>query len=674
MPKDNEIVLPTRTDEQRLFKPTDKEVGVVTDVLLKFRMSAESRNRNFQYFDGLNLVDYINDSVRRFTTNIDEREDIEDWQARVHDPFTRNKVLAILGKVISVLPIAQFTGRGDEDVRKGTILTNLYEYAEELDDYEELMTHILLEAIVKGTSIAYEGVDKSEKKHRDIMGTGDDITVSEVSETTTKLFGSIVPLEEFYPSSVSIRNLNRMPYCFWRKVIPLSLFTQDWFVFKKSSLVEGKRSFSEDEDKPFYADFIGNDIGEGEVELIRYYDKFNDQYVVIANGVWLNPIIGKNNNEDISPLPFNHKELPFWDIKFDFFGEFFYGKSLPDRLKSLQDVLNVLTNMLLDQSFLTIFPPLLTNGYDSIEDDYLRPGRRTPIDTQGLPINQAFMKLDLGTPSGWHQYILNYTRSIMEQSSMDKVSSGQAGGGDRTTAQEIRVAAEGVTAILGLFGRMVNYGIKRKAKLKGANILQFWTDKNSPMIERILGEGGKEEFKDTFNIFKLGGAVLTGGKRGTKVIELYADKKKMPNKDELQARALLSEADTGTKTEIVAMPGEYLRNFMFDVKLVPNPKSEVSKDLEKALQLEKVRVYMSFFPQLVNVKELAAQTAEKMGDDPTKVLMDEVFGITPDAGREVDKGVSTTPTENNANNLARSAMGGQQGEAQMAALQSQMIG
>ena len=122
------------------------------------------------------------------------------------------------------------------------------------------------------------------------------------------------------------------------------------------------------------------------------------------------------------------------------------------------------------------------------------------------------------------------------------------------------------------------------------------------------------------------------------------------------------------------MPGEYLRNFMFDVKLVPNPKSEVSKDLEKALQLEKVRVYMSFFPQLVNVKELAAQTAEKMGDDPTKVLMDEVFGITPNAGREVDKGVSTTPTENNANNLARSAMGGQQGEAQMAAMQQSMIG
>ena len=672
--KDEVVAIYQITQEQSDFKPSVKEVEVIDNVFLKFRLTAESRNRNFQYFDGINLIDYINDSVRRFSTNIDEREDIEDWQARIHDPFTRNKVLAILGKVVAVLPIAQFTGRGDEDVRKGTILTNLYEYAEELDDYEELMIHVLLEAIVKGTSISYEGVDKHKKMYRDINGTGDDLTVTETTETTTKLFGSIVPLEDFYPSSVSIRNLNRMPFCFWRKVIPFSSFIEDWKSYKKHTLVQQVRAFSPDENRPFYADFISDDVGEGSVEIIRYYNRDTDQYVIIANGIWLNPISNKEGKEQISPLPFNHKELPFWDIKFDFFGDFFYGKSLPDRLKTLQDVLNVLTNMLLDQSFLTIFPPLLTNGYDSIEDDYLRPGRRTPIDTQGLPINQAFMKLDLGTPAGWHQYILNYTRDIMEQSSVDKVSSGQAGGGDRTTAQEIRVAAEGVTAILGLFGRMVNYGIKRKAKLKGANILQFWTDKKSPMIKRVLGEGGEEEFNQVFNVFKLDGAVLTGGKRGTKVIEFYADKNKMPTKTELQARSMLSEAESGKKTEIVAMPGEYLRNFLFDVKLVSNPKSETSKELEKALQLEKVRVYMSFFPQLVNVKELAAQTAEKMGDDPTKILMDEVFALVPEPNRELDKGISTTPSENNANNLVRGAQGGQQGQAQMAALQQQMQG
>ena len=662
------------TDEQRYFDPSEKERSVVAEVFRRFRTSADDRNRQFQYFDGLNLIDYIDDSVRRFNTNYDEREYIEDWQARIHDPFTRNKVLAVLGKVNAVLPIASFKGRGDEDMRKGVILTNLYEYAEEADDYEELMIHVLLEAIVKGTAIGYEGVTRKEKKLRNVKGTGDNIRVTEETEIVTKLPGRIVPLEEFYPAHVGIRTISRMPYCFWRFVKPYAEFLQDWSQFEKSKYVQPKRRHAQDEQRPYYMDFISTEVNEGDVELIQFYDKENDQFVILANGVWLNPIKQGDSSEYVSPMPFNHKELPFWDIKFDFFGDFFYGKSLPDRLKSMQDVLNVLTNMLLDQSFLTIFPPLLTNGYDSIEEDYLRPGRRTPIDTQGLPISQAFQKLDLGTPSGWHQYILEYTRKIMEESSIDSVSSGQAGVGGRTTAQEIRVAAEGVASILGLFGRMVNYGLKRKAFLKAANILQFWTDPKSPVIRKVLSDGSIEDFNNAFNTFKVENTVLTDGKRGSKIIEFYADKSKMPTKKQLEARQLVSEAAAGKKIEITVLPGQYIRNFMYDVEMVTNPKKESSKDLEKALQLEKVRVYLSFFPQIVDIPELAAETAEKMGDDPTKILKQDALNAVMDGGSEQDKGMSQDPKEAAANNLARSARGGEMGDPAMATLSANMLG
>jgi len=663
------------TDEQRMFLPSAVELSLVSDVYTRFRRSADDRNRNFEYFDGINLIDYIDDSVRRFNTNYDEREYIEDWQARIHDPFTRTKVLAVLGKVNSVLPIASFKGRGDEDVRKGVLLTNLYEYAEEMEEYDEFMLHMLLEAIVKGTAIGYEGVVRKERKLRNVKGTGDKITVTEDTEITTRLPGSIVPLEEFYPSSVGIRTISKMPYCFRRFVLPYASFLQDWNMYDKHKFVQPKRRHAQDEECPYYLDYMSDTVQEGEVELIQFYDKDNDQFVIMANGVWLNPIKDKDEKECISPLPFNHKELPFWEIKFDFFGDFFYGKSLPDRLKSMQDVLNVLTNMLLDQSFLTIFPPLLTNGFDSIEEDYLRPGRRTPIDTQGLPISQAFQKLDLGTPSGWHQYILEYTRKIMEQSSLDSVSSGTAGVGGRTTAQEIRTAAEGVTAVLGIFGRMVNHGLKRKAMLKGANILQFWTDPKSPMIRRVLSETGPQKFGKVFNTFKLDGAVLTGGKRGTKVIEFYANKSDQPTKKELEARSIINQAESGTKTEIVALPGEYIRNFMFDVEMVTNPKKEASKEIEQALQLEKVRVYMSFFPQLVDVAELAAATAEKMGDDPTKILKPEVINPPPpqQGNPEADRGMPTEPTTNEGSNMVRGAGGGGV-DAGMAQLMSQMQG
>ena len=650
------------------FVPSEKEQQVVAETVVLFRQAQGNRDRNFQYFDGLNLIEYIDDSVRRFNTNVDERDGIEDWQAGVHDPFTRNKVLAILGRVLEVLPIASFTGRGTEDTQKGIILTDIYNYVEDMDDYEELMTHVLLEAIVKGTAIGYEDVEYEERKVRDVNGIGDDITITEKTIKTTKLRGSIVALEEFYPSSVSVRKIKDMPYCFWRKSLPYSTFITKYGHYKKTQLVSPKTTFGKDDQRPYYADLVDNNIPDGNVELIMLYDKLKDQFIMIANGIWINPIAG----EEVMPLPWTHKELPFYEVKYDIFGDFFYGKSLPDRLKSMQDVLNVLTNMLLDQSFLSIFPPLLTSGQDPIEDDYLRPGRRTPVDTQGMSLDSSFKVLNMPTPSGWHQFILDYTRKVMEESSMDSVSQGVAGNGDRTTAYEVRQAASGVAAMLQMFARFINNAVKRKAHFKVSNIMQFGFEKDSPLIRGVLSESGDNDMK-AFQSFTINGVGLTGGKRGGRLIEFYSEKAQLPDKKELQARAALTKLDSGKNFEIIAITPEYIRNYSYDISLVTNPKTDKAQKDDMALHLEKVKVLMTFFPDLIDKQELAAQTIEKMGDDPTKVLSDQALGIPPPQPPQDPMGqtVGTNPSDATSQNTVRSMMAG---AGQNAQLQSMMQG
>lgn len=669
-----------KSGDAELYTPSDYEMEVVHATYTSFRVSADDRNKAFEYFDNQNLIEYINDSVRRFVTNVDIRENIEDWQAIVHNPFTRNKVLAILSKVMRVLPIAEFTARGDEDCRKASILNDLYQYTEDMDDYEEIMTFFLLEAIVKGTAVGYEGYQSKNKKIRIVKGINDEITIQEKVVTNSKLFAGVVPLEEFYPSSVSIRTVKEMPYCFWTRQVPYSKFMKDWGGFERSKLVRPKMSFGDDVQKPYYADYISTNVLEGNVEIIRYYNKDNDEYIIIANGVWLNPVMtgAEKNVQNISPLPFNHKELPFFDVKFDFYGaDFFYGKSLPDRLKSLQDVLNVLNNMMLDQSFLSVFSPILTTGFDPIEDDYLRPGRRIPIDTQGQPLNQSVMKMDVGTPSGWHQYILQYTQRIMEESSLDQVSSGNAGVGGRTTAQEIRVAADGVASMLGLFGRMINIGVKRKAYLRACNILQFGTDPNSPLLEGVLGQDGRKDFAGAFGVYSINNTVLTTGKRGTRIIAMYENPNDRPTRGELKAKSLVASKTAGKEVEYSAIAGEYLRNFRFDTKMVVNQKNETTKEIEKAMALEKTRVYMTFFPEGVDKQELAAQLAEKMGDDPTKIF--KADWLSPQEPAQTAPGqptqtVSTTPTDNASENMVRGAQGGEVGLNDMAQVQMGMLG
>ena len=643
------------------WQPSDFEKEVVSQNRSLFRDSADERDQVFENFDGLNLISYIEESYRRYNTNVNLRDDIEDWQSAVHDKFTANKVDAILGKVVSVLPVAEITPRGDEDISKALIMSNLYEYSEDIDDYEEFMVSFLQEAIIKGTAVGYEGQQTIKQKRRFVKGSGDDIEIIEGEKNENKLFSQVVKLEDFYPSSVGVRKIKDMPRCFWRELISHQQFKKDYSMFEKAKYVKPhKTTYGDNEPRPYYQDFISRDVRDGDVEIIRRYDKEFDQFVIDANGVWLNPIKTKIKEEEVSPLAHNHKELPFFDIKFrQFSSDFFYGKSLPAELASMQDVLDVLTNMLLDQSFLSIFPPILTNGFDSIEDDYLRPGRRTPVDTGGLPINQAFMKLDLGTPGNWHQFILEYTRRIMEESSLDKVSSGQAGQGDRTTAQEIRVAAEGVAAMLGLFGKWVKYGVKRKAYLRTKNIAQFWMDSSSPMVEQIMGQGSSADARKAFNTFKINSAMLSNGKRGSKVIEIYANKNDMPTAAAQKIKSEIYELSNGRKIEYVAVDPEYIANLDFDIKLTPSPRNENNKEVEKAIQLEKVRVYLSFFPELVDKEELLAQTAEKMGDEPAKIISKNVLAKIMGGGEDnkmLDKGMSTEPQSNMSQNTAKSSV------------------
>jgi hypothetical protein len=601
------------------FTPSEKEMQVVSKVHELFRRAQQDRDRSFAYFDGLNLVSMIEDSVERFNTNLFLRDGMEDWQSGFNDGFTRTKVLSVLGKLVEALPIASALPRGEEDVLRAQILTDLYQYTEELDDYENFMSMFLLELLVKGTAIGYEDIEYKKKKIREVKGMGDSMTVNEKVIKTTKFYSQIVPIEEYYPASVSIMGVENQPYCFWRKIMDVAEFQSRFGHYKKAALVQGKKSAQREGGTiPYYLDFMSSDLSENQVEFIRFYDVMNDEYVMTANGIWINPL---GPNEEVQPLPWNHKESPFYSAINEPFGMFFYGKSLPNRLSSVQDVLNVLENMMVDQSLISIFTPILTAGFDDFEDDYLRPGRRTSIDTGGVALSSAIMPLQFPTPTGWHQYILEYTRRIMEENSVDKVSSGQAGGGaDRTTAYEIQTAAAGVASILTSVARFVNGAIKRKARLRMKNILQFGFQPNATIVPGVLAD---TDVKKPFATFSFAGTKLSDGKRGTRVLELYRNNDVIPPRDVVAARSMISSAEQKQTVEVTAISPDYIRNVDFDIKIGLDTRREHSSLAEQGMLLQQIQILAQVGGQRVNLDEPLTRLAISMGLDPTKIINEQ---------------------------------------------------
>ena len=101
---------------------------------------------------------------------------------------------------------------------------------------------------------------------------------------------------------------------------------------------------------------------------------------------------------------------------------------------------------------------------------------------------------------------------------------------------------------------------------------------------------------------------------------MFKTPQERPTKQRLRVEAAIASGKTGRKIEKIAILPGYLRDFEFDIHLIANPKRQESKALDRALLLEKARVYLEFMPELIDKEELAVQIAEAYGDKPEKIL------------------------------------------------------
>lgn len=162
-----------------------------------------------------------------------------------------------------------------------------------------------------------------------------------------------VPLEEMFidPMAWDFNSMSRDARdCIWRQYVPVQqvyneyLNSNDPFVIKKNlndDLIISSSSSSqfynaEMTKMSFTFDTISN---EDLVCLVKYYNKYTDQYIVIANDIVIRDGV----------LPYNHKLLPFSKYIFQPLPNSFYGIGLGTLLDTTQTTAELFESL---QSFL----------------------------------------------------------------------------------------------------------------------------------------------------------------------------------------------------------------------------------------------------------------------------------------------------------------------------------
>ena len=619
------------------YKPSQKAQEVIKNTWTRWTEMRTNRDLNCRWFgkrrDGTyrTLTEYINICEKRWNSDGIPRTDLEEWQASVFPPETRDKIIAIISAVARQRPKNNFKGREESDFLRQQILKDLYDWSEDIDDGDEMALYTMLDAIIHGTAIRYEGYEDCRKVIRELepRNEGYDLYNLKFKEKTIlkkRVYTKEVRLQDFYFGNMMTRRMDDQPDGVWRQIMRINDFKTEFGGWDDAKYVLPGGDLT---DETYFASFVSEEIREREsslVEVIRYYSKETDEFIILANGVWVNPIGNK-----ISPLPFAHKELPFYTVIFEPFSSVFpYGKALPDKMLHMQDAISALYNMLLDQSYLSIHKPLFTGDEDVLDDVNLVPGQVNYIGADIANVHE----MQISPPAPAHFNMIQLLKSSIEQSSVDSVQQGSAT--EAKTATAVRQAAGAAARQFLLFLEFVGHGYKRKARLRVKNILQFLTSPTE--IEKVLGDDGEEMFNEAFQAFKLNNVSLSTGKQGSRIIELVPDRDTLVQKYNERSQER-NELESQNIEKIYIMP-DYIRNFEFDVEPIPGSSINETEEVQKALELEWQQAATALYPDKFNRDAGWEDFVRAFKKDPTKMTLQPGQPGIPPIGQ---KGQPGTP-------------------------------
>jgi len=332
-------------------------------------------------------------------------------QSNLKSPFVFATVQAFLAEFQENKMGVIFTPTEEQDKAKVKLMRYIEDDWESRADADRYKATTAFEMAVRGTSIPYNGWMKKTRTVNIVLspeqaGKEYERARKESEEETEHIKERIIKEQRPLVKKEEIVECNRCVYVptdifeifvdpdarilrgpayeaadiVWRQIPSVEQFraefknAQDpWIIKGNIDKVESATNSEQmyEGSDPFFK--APRDVSGNKVELIRYYNKQTDKYIIIANDVLIRD----------GPLPYNHKELPFSRHIFYELKNYFYGAGLGVMLENQVAEDETTRNMLLDQQKININRPLFINT-DVFQDidlgwEYVEPGLKVEV-------------------------------------------------------------------------------------------------------------------------------------------------------------------------------------------------------------------------------------------------------------------------------------------------------
>lgn len=636
-------------DEQKNYievKYSQEEKAYKERVLKRIETALMERDAPHDEFDGQTYLKYCESNRKGALTYIEPKKNKED--TNYSSGTIRQKIFTYLS-ALNNLDLAPDVNAFDSH---NNLVRDLGEAMEDIlyqigendgeggDDEKKLMRQYTM--LEQGTVFVREqwketyGMKKDVSKKFD--GTIESASwTSSVVKSAAKCVREIVANENVIPGSIRVFGMEKQPHFTTVDIVPRSVAEAEFGKWERWKYVpENVTDTLNTQNQMFlYAPFhIFGTTQNQQVEIIRYEDKWNNEYQIFVNGVMMLPV-GYPLTE-ISP---SGEYSVAAQVLEPISADFFFGKSMPAKMKNDVFLLDEMTRMAVLKTQKSYAPPLINNTGKVLSPRIFAPGKQTyGIDGTKLT------KLDPDSSNGVTNSefaMLKYIQESINRNSVDPVVSGQQPTGGNVTATQILETQRQAKMMIGLTVFTAALLERKLSWLRIFDVLQYWFTENDVIPNGYTGDFVKEY--RSINIPKR----FEGVGMGRQIIRL-ADNIPMDQAIIDEQNALSTEQGQPVRVKYLNVPEIKKAKLMWYVVVTPREKK--SSAFNKVLFGEMSQWAMQF--QDVNLQYLEERGAAIYEEDPNKLFnrqQQSQMGAQPPMGQDKGSDGPTMPGANPSN-------------------------
>ncbi len=592
----------------------------------KLELARDMRDATHDEHDGMDYVSNYEANERAANTFIPPKKNKED--SNFTSGTVRQKLFTLLSALINLNLSGDISAFDDEAMQVqslGDAMEDVILKTEELDNDDEKKYLRYFELLKQGTVFVEELWDEKKMKEKTLNKKFDGKLNSAIWNTRIKkAFArptrNILPGINVYLGNITQYDINQQPYIFTLDIKPYEeakMMFGEWDRWQNVPRQLTKINPAERE-SAYNNNWRLTQLQDGYVEIIRYQDKWNNEFAVVLNGVLMTPIG--------LPLPWGYQEYNVAQQNLEpIHAKFAYGKSLVNRIKNKVALLDELLRLAVLKTQKSFMPPYINVSGRMLSNRVLMPGKISHGIAPGtlLPINDK-------EAQGLTNAELAMIKEVQESINNDTTSptfAGQNAGGNPTATEIVELQRQ-AKMVLGLTIFSVSMLEWKLSWLRLQNILKNWFQEEDKVVDEARGV-----LRSKYRKVSVDRPIYGKGMGRRMVIPT----KELPSPEAVKGVEQALSQEQGMPIEIIFLNPEEVCSAKYIWQIVVRPKERKTSEVSKLLFRAYMQDLTTFFGPSVNQENAQEEFSLAWGKDPKKTFNQQP--VVPQQGSE-----SASPT------------------------------